>query len=106
MTTSRSAMASPLLAFAGTTSLLALEFLHVCVEPIEALRPEATVVAEPLGGSGERRCLEACRAKLRVAAARHQAGAFEHLQMLGDGGLAEVGRRHELVHCGLAGGRP
>src|SRR5712672_2012577 len=68
MTTSRSAIDSLAAAFAGMTCLLALEFLHVCVELVEALGPEAAVVAEPLGSSGERRRLEAHRTELRIAA--------------------------------------
>src|SRR5712664_3222632 len=104
MTTSRSAIASPAPALAAMTSLLTPEFLPIRVEPVEALRPKAAVVAEPLGGSGERRCVEAHRAELRVAATRDETCMLEHLQVLGDGGLAEIGRRHQLVHRGLAGG--
>src|SRR3979490_1370034 len=68
MTTSRSAIDSLAAAFAGMTCLLALEFLHVCVELVEALGPEAVGVAEPLGGSGGRRRLGAPRTELPNAA--------------------------------------
>src|SRR5882672_9090205 len=95
MTSSRSALA--LFAFAGMTSLLALEFFHIGVEPVEALREKAAIVAQPAIGLGERRRVEAHRAELRLAPARDQPCPLEHLEMLGDGGLAESRRRHELV---------
>src|SRR5215203_4868998 len=104
MTSSRSALA--LFAFAGMTSLLALEFLHIAVEPVEALREKAAIVAQPSIGLGERCCVEAHRAELRLAPARDEPCPLEHLEMLGDGGLAEIRRRHELVDCRLAGGEP
>ena len=84
------------------TLLLSLHDFHVVIEPIEALRPEAAVVAEPFGGRGQRRRVEAHGAELGAAAARDETGAFQHLQMLGDGRLAEIERRHELVDRGLA----
>src|SRR4029450_10936071 len=102
MTSSRSALA--LFAFAGMTSLLALEFLHIGVEPVEALREKAAIVAQPSIGLGERCRVEAHRAELRLASARDEPCPLEHLEMLGHGGLAEVRRRHELIDGGLAGG--
>src|SRR5262245_35048056 len=102
MITSRSASASPARASAAMSSLLALEFLHIDIEPLEAFRPEALIVAQPLRRPFQRRRVEAHRPELRRPAARHEPGALEHLEMLGDGGLAEIRRFHELVHRGLA----
>src|SRR5215216_7465375 len=103
MTSSRSALA--LFAFAGMTSLLALEFLYIGVEPVEALREKAAIVAQPSISLGERRRVEAHRAELRLAPARDEPCPLQHLEMLGDGGLAESSRRHELIDGGLAGGK-
>src|SRR6266545_1828757 len=104
MTSSRSALA--LFAFAGMTSLLALQFLHIRVEPVEALREKAAIVAQPSIGLSERRRVEAHRAELRLTPARDEPCPLEHLEMLGHGGLAETRWRHELVDGGLAGGEP
>src|SRR5687768_3109367 len=79
-------------------SLFGLQFLHVLLEIVEALLPELAIVAEPLRCTRERLRFEAARAKLRVAAARDEACALEHLEVLRDGGLAHVERLHEVRH--------
>ena len=59
--------------------------------------PEATVRLEPVDRLLERRSLQPRRAKLRRAAPRDEAGALEHLQVLGHGLDADGERLGELV---------
>ena len=56
------------------------------IQTIEAFRPEPTVVFHPVGDVLERARPEPARPPLRIAAARDQAGALEHSQVLGYGG--------------------
>src|SRR5207249_10539706 len=50
--------------------------------------PQTAIAFQPLGSFSEPLGLEAARPPLRVAAARNQAGALQHLQVLGDRRLA------------------
>src|SRR5438093_7896117 len=70
--------------------VLALQFLEVAAQPVEALLPVAPVVLDPLGDVLERICLEPAGPPLRLAAALDQARALEHLAVLGDGGQADL----------------
>src|SRR3954447_1931579 len=95
---------------AFATAMLFLLFLlflfqlaQVFVQAVETLFPEFSVVLDPVGDLFERRRLEVAGAPLRVAAAGDEAGALEHLQMLGDGGKTHVERLGELRHRRLAG---
>ena len=65
-------------------------------ESIEALFPEATVLVKPVGGVFQGGGLQLARAPLRLAAARDQAGALQHLQMLGNRRQAHVERLGQL----------
>src|SRR5581483_7025000 len=99
----------PISVFAATIALLLLLFLllhlfEVAVEPRMARFPEAAVAVRPLRHVSERRRVETAGAKLRLAAARNQAGALQHAQVLGDGGTADRERRRQLLHRGGAGG--
>src|SRR5436305_1344827 len=87
-TRSRVAAISCRAAFA--TAMLFLLFLlflfqlaQVFVQAVETLFPEFAVVLDPVGDLFERRRLEVAGTPLRVAAAGDEAGALEHLQMLG-----------------------
>src|SRR5712692_820469 len=89
-----------------TTSMLLLlvfQLAQIVIQPIKALRPEPSVVFRPLGDVLKRVRLEATRPPLRLAAARNEAGAFEHLEMLGDGGHAHLEWLGQLGDRGLAG---
>src|SRR5437879_10344330 len=66
--------------------VLALQFLQVDIELVEALLPVAPVVLDPCGDVLERSRLEPAGPPLRLASAFDQAGALEHLEMPGDGG--------------------
>src|SRR5512134_3697071 len=89
-------------ALACMTLLLPLHHLHVVVEAIEALCPKPLVVAEPPRSLRHRRGVEVHGAELGTAAARDEAGAFQNLQMLGNGRLAEAERLDQLVDRGFA----
>src|SRR5688572_1189319 len=104
MTSSRASFGSASFAF-GTLYFLSLHLFDVLAEAIEARLPELFVVAEPAGGAGERRGVQAHRSRLRLAPARDESRALQHLEMLGDRGLAEIEGGDELAHRGLAAGQ-
>ena len=83
--------------------LLCLELLEEIVEAEEGLFPELAIALEPLRRLGQRLGFEAARAALRVGGVGDEAGALEHLEMLGDGGLAHGERLRELGHRRVAG---
>src|SRR5579863_892238 len=84
--------------------VLRLQLLQVFVQPVQALLPMAAVLLHPVGHVLERRRLEAAGAPLGVAAAADEPGFLQHLQMLGDGGLADLEGGREFGDGGLAGG--
>src|SRR6185437_11077350 len=61
-TSSRSAVA---LMLPSTSLLLALQFLQVALEPVEALFPEDAVMLQPIRGTLERACLQPAWPPLR-----------------------------------------
>ena len=65
---------------------LRLQDFEIVVEPIEALLPQAAIAFEPVVNAFQRGRFEPAGPPLRLAAARDQAGVFQHLEMLGDGG--------------------
>src|SRR5262245_51816842 len=76
-----------------------LYLLQIFLQPVEALFPEMAVVLEPIGRFLERHGIETAGSPLGLAAADDQAGAFQHLQVLGDRragyveGLCQFGNR-------------
>ena len=83
-----------------------LHFLEQGVEALEARLTELAVVLQPAGGVGSGWRLEPAGAALGVAAARDQAGVLQHLEVLGDRGLAHLERLGELLDRGLAQREP
>src|SRR6266498_3036767 len=77
------------LCFAVTFLLLLLQFNQIFVEACEALVPEAAIVFEPVGDVLERRRFEPAGPPLRLATLRDQAGAPQHLEVLGNRGRAD-----------------
>src|SRR5208283_3198650 len=77
---------------------------HVLLEAIEALLPETPIVLQPVGRVLEWTGLELARAPLRLTSTRDQAGAFQNLEMLGDGGKAHREGLSQLRYRGLARG--
>lgn len=67
------------------------------IETIEAVFPKASVVADPLGGMGERRSIQTYGPKLRLAAAQNEPSSLKHLQVFGDSRLLEVEGFNEFV---------
>src|SRR5580704_1159291 len=66
---------------------MSLHLLEQSVEALEVPGPNTAVSLKPCGGLRERLGLKPARAALRVAAVRNEAGALEHLEVLGDGRL-------------------
>src|SRR5262245_21976292 len=93
-------------AFAAILLLLRLQFAQVIVQAIETLLPESAVTFQPVVHLLERTRLDAAGPPLRLAPAQDQAGALQHLEMLGDGGKAHVEGFGEFRHRGFAGRKP
>src|SRR5215472_7305450 len=75
---------------------LALQLAEIVAQAIQALLPEAPVVLEPIGRVLEGRSIEPARPPLRRPPAGDQAGALQHLEMLGDPGEAHIEGRRQL----------
>src|SRR6187200_3064935 len=69
---------------------LLFQFLQIVVEPVEACFPDMPVAFGALGHLLEGTSLQPARPPLRLASARNQARAFEHAEVLRDGGHAHV----------------
>jgi hypothetical protein len=61
-----------------------LQLLQQGIEALEVFLPEGAIPFEPVDGLAERPGIDPARPSLRVAAARDEAGALQHLQVLGD----------------------
>ena len=86
--------------------VLSLHLVEQGVQALEVALPELAVALQPFGGFRERLGLEPARPSLRVAAARDQAGALQHLEVLGDRGLAHRERLGQLRHGRLTRREP
>src|SRR5690348_10344044 len=108
MTSSRSAASAAALGLAllAAIFLLLLQLAQIVVEAVEALLPEAAIMLDPARHVLERSGLEPAWPPLRLAAARDEAGALQHLEVLGDGGHAHLERLGQLGDRGLAQGEP
>lgn len=81
-----------------------LQFVKQSIEALEVPLPELTVTLEPLAGLGEGFGFEAAGPALGVTAPGDETGAFKHLEMLGNGGLAHGEGLGELIDGGFPGG--
>ncbi len=109
MTISRSdgiVKVTPALFFASTLLLLRLQCAQIVVQSIEARDPEAAIAFEPVVDGLEGGRLDPARPPLRLAAARDEARALQHLEMLGDGREAHVEGFRQLGHRGFARREP
>src|SRR5207245_8454315 len=86
--------------------LSGLQLAQIALEAVEALVPEAAIMLDPVGDLLQRARLQPAGPPLRLAAARDQAGALQHLEMLRDAGKAHVEGLGELGHRGLAQSEP
>src|SRR5881396_2853125 len=77
---------------------LGFELLEQGIEALVVTLPQPAVAFQPLGSLPQPLGLEAARPPLGVAAARNQAGALQHLQVLGDRRLAHRERLGQLGH--------
>src|SRR5213596_235865 len=78
--------------------VLGFELLEQGIEALVVALPQPAVTFQPLGSLPQPLGLEAARPPLCVAAARNQAGALQHLQVLGDRRLAHRERLGQLRH--------
>jgi len=97
-------------AVAPLSAALAVEkdplIVEKTVDAVEPCLPQLAILLEPGVGVAQRRRHEPARPALRVAPARDQPGALEHLEVLRDRGLAHRERFRELHHRRLAPGEP
>src|SRR5262245_62540926 len=91
-------------ALAAILLLLRLQFAQVIVQAIETLLPETAIAFQPVVHLLQRTRFDAAGPPLRLAPAQDQAGALQHLEMLGDGGKAHVEGFGEPSHRGFGGG--
>src|SRR3989440_1700984 len=84
--------------------VLALQFLEVAAQPVEALLPVAPIDIDPVGDVLERIGLEPAGPPLRLAAALDQARALEDLEVLGHGREADLEGLGQLQDRSLARG--
>src|SRR5690242_8013901 len=85
-----------LLLAAGHPSSFRLELGEVLTETIEALLPEPSVGRRPLRDLAQRPCVQMAGTPLRLPAARDEACALEHTQVLRDGRATDREWRREL----------
>ena len=80
------------------------QLAQVVVEAVEAGLPVAAVLLQPVGGVLEGFRPEAAGAPLLLAAAGDEAGAFQDLEVLGDGGETRGEGFGQLGDGGFAAG--
>src|SRR6478672_444446 len=86
--------------------LLRLHFAEINLQAIETFVPQRPVALEPRVDVLQRVGRDAAGAPLRLAAPGDEAGALQHLEVLGDGGAAHLEGLGELRHGGLAKRKP
>src|SRR5260370_16042559 len=91
----------PLALRSGLRCLIGLQFFQIIVEAIEVLVPEAAEISEPAIDRPKRDRRDPARTPLRLAAARDQAGMFQHLEMFRDRRKAHIERLGKLRHRGF-----
>src|SRR5262245_12312597 len=79
-----------------------LQRLQMGIEAVEALLPEPAELVEPVRDPFQPRGFQTAWPELGRAPARDDAGLLQHLEVLGDGGLAEIERLAQLRHRRLA----
>jgi hypothetical protein len=90
--------------FADIFLPLWLKFAEVVLQPVKALFPEPAVLLYKIGDLVQRFRLQSAGPPLRLAAARDQAGALQHLEVFGNGGSGHFEWRGELRDRCLARG--
>src|SRR5688500_8453060 len=93
---------STALSFAAMQFLLGLNLTEVLVQAIEAQLPHAAITLHPIGDVLEGRQGELTGTPLRLAPARDEARALEHLEVLRDSGQAHVEGLSQFRHGALA----
>src|SRR5713101_3497922 len=103
MTSSRSVDSMAALLLSAMSLLPPFQLAQIAFQAVEALFPETAIVLQPVRGVLQRTRLEPAGPPLRLATARDQTGALQHLEVLGDGGKAHLEGRGQLRDRGLAG---
>src|SRR5687768_18252739 len=86
--------------------VLRLQLAKIILQAVETFFPEAAIALQPIVNAFQSLGFDAARAPLRLASARDQAGALQHLEVLGDRRAADVEGLGQLVHRGLAERQP
>lgn len=81
-----------------------MRLIQIAGEPVELVLPETPIAGDPGIGLAHGACDEPAAADPAVAAANDQAGPFEHLQVLGNGGKGHAERPGQGADRRLAGG--
>src|SRR5262249_39192436 len=89
-----------------TLIFLCLELTQILLEPVETPHPQSAVALEPVVHLLESRWFNATGPPLRLAAASDEAGALQHLQVLGHSREAHLEGFCELRDRGLAQRQP
>jgi hypothetical protein len=76
--------------------LLRLKCGEIAIEPTHILFPEPAIVLYPIRNLPKRSSFQTAGTPLRVAAAPDETGAFENLEMFGDGWRADGKRLGEI----------
>ena len=87
--------------FARGTALF-LHLAEIIVEAVEAAFPIGAIMLDPRGDLLQRRGLDFAGAPLRVAGTGDETAPLENLEVLRDGGAADVQRADEFLHRSLA----
>ena len=74
-------------------------------QPVELALPEDPVLRDPVAGLAQRLRRQAAVMRAAFDTPRHQAGRFEHPQMLRDGRQRHLKRRRQLRHRCFAFGQ-
>src|SRR5829696_9052964 len=82
--------------------VLALNFLEVLVQAVEALLPEPPIMFDPLVHVLQRPRLELARPPLGLTTAGDQSGALEHLEVLRNPGKADFEGRRQFIDGSLS----
>src|SRR5215467_12509189 len=90
----------------STLVFLRLELTQILLEPVETLHPQSAVALEPVVHLLESPWFNATGPPLRLAAANDEAGALQHLQMLGHSREAHLEGLRQLGDRGLTQRQP
>ena len=89
----------------GSCAWFRLHFLKQGIEPLKVSFPEFAVALEPCACLGQWLRFQSPWAALGIAPTRDEPGSFEHLEMLGNRGLAHAKGLGQFIHRSFAAGQ-